>query len=154
MLHRKKRHRHFVAWLGFGMLLGAWAGCQWTETPVPRANVKRNQASAISSDNLLGQQREKTNAGVENDGDTAGSGSKVSIDNFTFHPETLEIPAGTKVVWVNNDDVPHTVRSTEDIFRSGALDTDDLYECVFSEPGTYEYYCGVHRHMAGKIVVR
>jgi plastocyanin len=78
----------------------------------------------------------------------------VSIDNFTFQPETLEVTAGTKVVWVNGDDVPHTVRSTEDLFRSGTLDTDDVYEHVFSEPGTYEYYCGVHRHMTGKIVVK
>ena len=83
-----------------------------------------------------------------------GAESRVSIDNFTFQPETLEIAAGTKVVWVNGDDVPHTVRSTEDLFRSGTLDTDDVYEHVFSEPGTYEYYCGVHRHMEGKIVVK
>jgi plastocyanin len=67
---------------------------------------------------------------------------------------TLEVPAGTKVKWVNADDVPHTVRSIDDLFRSGTLDTDDVYERVFSEPGTYEYYCGVHRHMSGKIVVR
>jgi plastocyanin len=80
--------------------------------------------------------------------------AKVSIDNFTFNPATLEIRAGTKVVWVNNDDVPHTVRSTEDVFRSEALDTDDEFERVFSERGTYEYYCGVHTHMTGKVVVK
>ena len=80
--------------------------------------------------------------------------AKVSIDNFTFSPETLEIPVGTKVVWVNGDDVPHTVRSTEDLFRSEALDTDDQFERVFLERGTYEYYCGVHTHMTGKVVVK
>lgn len=79
---------------------------------------------------------------------------QVSIDNFTFHPEALEVRQGTRVVWTNRDDVPHTVRSTDDLFRSGTLDTDDAYEHVFSEPGSYEYYCGVHRHMAGKIVVK
>ena len=79
---------------------------------------------------------------------------RVRIDNFTFTPETLEIRAGTKVVWVNNDDVPHTVRSTGDVFRSEALDTDDEFERVFSERGTYEYYCGVHTHMTGKVIIR
>ena len=78
----------------------------------------------------------------------------VSIENFTFQPMTLEVGAGTKVKWVNVDDVPHTVRSIDDLFRSTTLDTDDVYERVFSEPGTYEYYCGVHRHMSGTIVVR
>jgi plastocyanin len=80
--------------------------------------------------------------------------AKVSIDNFTFSPEMLEIRAGTKVVWLNGDDVPHTVRSSEDLFRSEALDTDDKFERLFSEPGTYEYYCGIHTHMTGKIVVK
>ena len=80
--------------------------------------------------------------------------NKVSIDNFTFNPQSLEVAAGTKVIWVNGDDVPHTVRSNEDTFRSGTLDTDDVYERLFSEPGTYEYYCGVHPHMTGKIVVK
>ncbi len=94
-------------------------------------------------------------AGGENEPLPGGAArAKVSIDNFTFNPETLEIRAGTKVVWVNNDDVPHTVRSTEDKFRSDALDTDDEFERVFSEPGTYEYYCGVHTHMTGKVVVK
>jgi plastocyanin len=80
--------------------------------------------------------------------------AKVSIDNFTFTPATLEIRAGMTVVWVNGDDVPHTVRSTADRFRSEALDTDDKFECVFSEPGTYDYYCGVHPHMTGKVIVK
>lgn len=88
------------------------------------------------------------------DARSTGSVVKVSIDNFTFHPETLEIPAGTTVIWVNADDVPHTVRSTEDLFRSGTLDTDDVYERKFDEPGAFEYYCGVHRHMTGKVIVK
>jgi plastocyanin len=80
--------------------------------------------------------------------------AKVSIDNFTFSPQTLEIRAGTNVVWQNADDVPHTVRSTVGLFRSEALDTDDRFERVFLERGTYEYYCGVHPHMTGKVVVK
>ena len=88
------------------------------------------------------------------EGEPCTPANRVSINNFTFHPTTLEVPAATRVVWVNADDVPHTVRSTEGLFRSGPLDTDDVYEREFSEPGTYEYYCGVHPHMTGKIVVK
>jgi plastocyanin len=84
----------------------------------------------------------------------AANAVNVSIDNFTFNPPRLEIRAGMRVVWVNSDDVPHTVRSSENLFRSEALDTDDTFERVFPEPGTYEYYCGVHTHMTGTVVVK
>ena len=62
--------------------------------------------------------------------------------------------AGTKVTWINHDDVPHTVKSTEKKFLSGTLDTDDKFSFVFTEPGTYPYFCTVHSHMTGTIVVK
>jgi amicyanin len=84
----------------------------------------------------------------------ADSKSVISIDNFTFQPPTLTIAAGTKITWINHDDVPHTVRSTEQKFSSGALDTDDSYSFTFVEPGTYDYFCTVHSHMTGKVIVK
>lgn len=79
---------------------------------------------------------------------------EVSIDNFTFTPQTLTVAAGTKVTWTNHDDVPHTVKSTAKMFLSGTLDTDDKFSFVFSQPGTYPYFCTVHSHMTGTIVVK
>jgi plastocyanin len=82
--------------------------------------------------------------------------NQVLIDNFTFRPLTLAVAAGTKVTWVNRDDVPHTTTSTRKprLFDSGTLDTDDQFAHVFSTPGTYEYFCAVHPHMTGKIIVK
>jgi len=80
-------------------------------------------------------------------------GEQVKIDNFSFVPETLTVKAGATVTWVNNDDVPHTVVSTTKKFSSRVLDTDDKYDQTFSVPGTYEYYCSVHPHMKGKVIV-
>lgn len=77
----------------------------------------------------------------------------VKIENFTFEPETLTVPVGTKVTWVNDDDIPHLVSEKDGKFRSKALDTDDSYSETFSAPGTVEYYCAIHPHMTGKIVV-
>ncbi len=79
---------------------------------------------------------------------------QVRIDNFSFIPETLTVKAGTTVTWVNMDDVPHTVVSTARKFSSKVLDTDDQYGRVFSEKGTFEYYCSVHPHMKGKVIVQ
>jgi plastocyanin len=82
--------------------------------------------------------------------------NQVVIDNFAFRPATLTVAAGTKVTWVNRDDVPHTTTSTKKprVFDSRTLDTGDKFTHVFNTPGTYEYFCAVHPHMTGKIIVK
>jgi plastocyanin len=82
-----------------------------------------------------------------------GEEPAVNIDNFTFTPQTLTVPAGTTITWKNKDDIPHTVTSTTKAFKSGALDTDDNFSFTFTTPGVYEYFCSLHPHMTGKIVV-
>jgi plastocyanin len=86
--------------------------------------------------------------------DTKAATDTVQIDNFSFTPQTLTIRAGTKVTWVNKDDVPHTVTSSEKKFKSRVLDTDDQFSYTFSNPGTYNYYCSVHPRMTGRIIVK
>jgi plastocyanin len=83
-----------------------------------------------------------------------GPTSTVSIDNFTFGPQTLTVKAGTTVTWTNKDDIPHGLASSNNAFkRSQALDTDDSYSFTFTTPGTYQYFCYLHPHMVGSIVV-
>jgi plastocyanin len=79
--------------------------------------------------------------------------STVKIENFTFDPPRLLVKLGTMVTWINEDDIPHTVTSTTKLFRSKALDTDDRFSFTFSAPGVYEYFCSLHPHMKGAIVV-
>src|SRR5262245_26722773 len=78
---------------------------------------------------------------------------EISIDNFTFTPAELSVKAGTTIKWVNRDDIPHTVVDKEKAFRSKALDTDDSYSFTFSQAGSFDYFCGLHPHMVGKIIV-
>jgi plastocyanin len=80
----------------------------------------------------------------------------VRIDNFAFQPRVLVIAAGATVTWKNADDVPHTATSTKNpqVFDSGALDTDDKFSFTFSKPGKYTYYCKVHPHMTGVVIVK
>lgn len=82
------------------------------------------------------------------------SAIEVQVDNFSFGPETLTVPVNSAVIWVNKDDVPHTITSTDGLFKSKALDTDDKYSYTFTQPGTYSYYCSIHPKMMGKVVVR
>ena len=87
-------------------------------------------------------------------GAPAASPLEVQVDNFTFGPATLTVPVNSTVTWVNKDDLPHTVASSDGVFKSKALDTDDKYSYTFSKPGTYGYFCSIHPKMVGTIVVK
>ena len=80
-------------------------------------------------------------------------GSTITIDNFSFSPATVTVPAGTTITWTNKDDIPHTVVEKNQKFRSKGLDTDDNFSYTFTAPGTYEYFCGMHPKMVGKVIV-
>jgi plastocyanin len=80
--------------------------------------------------------------------------NQVVIENFSFVPATLTVKPGTKVTWVNRDDVPHTATDTDKRFNSKTLDTDDQFDFTFSEPGTYNYFCALHPKMTGQIIVK
>jgi plastocyanin len=84
----------------------------------------------------------------------AQDASVITIDNFTFGPPELTVAAGTTVKWVNHDDIPHSVVNKDKTFRSKALDTDDSYSYTFASAGTFEYFCGLHPHMVGKVIVK
>jgi plastocyanin len=78
----------------------------------------------------------------------------ITIDNFTFSPKELTVAVGTTVKWVNHDDIPHLVVEKKTTFRSKALDTDDSYSYTFTSAGTFDYFCGLHPHMVGQVVVK
>jgi Icc protein len=80
---------------------------------------------------------------------------EVGIDNFKFSPNPLTVKAGTKVVWINNDDVPHLIVSTQNKFRqSQVLDTNQRFAVTLTKPGTYDYFCSLHPMMQGKVIVQ
>ncbi len=79
---------------------------------------------------------------------------EVKIDNFSFGPAALTVPVGTTVTWTNGDDIPHTVVSTDGVFKSKVLDTDDKFSFTFSKAGTYPYFCSIHPKMTAKVIVQ
>ena len=84
----------------------------------------------------------------------SAANAEVKIDNFSFGPQTLTVAVGTTVTWTNRDDIPHTVVSTDGVFKSKVRDTDEKFSYTFAKAGTYPYYCSVHPKMTGKIVVQ
>ena len=86
----------------------------------------------------------------------AADAAHVTIDNFSFSPGQVTVAVGTRVTWTNRDDIPHTVTSSADprVMRSAPLDTGDDFAFTFGQPGTYRYFCSLHPHMQGTVVVR
>ncbi len=83
----------------------------------------------------------------------AAGKADVKIDNFAFAPEALTVHVGTTVTWTNRDDIPHSIVESNGLFHSQAFDTNGSYSYTFSKTGTYDYVCGLHPHMKGKIIV-
>ncbi|MGZ5986936.1 MAG: cupredoxin domain-containing protein [Caulobacteraceae bacterium] len=84
----------------------------------------------------------------------SAASAAVNIDNFTFGPAALTVPVGTTVTWTNRDDIPHTLVAVDKSFRSKVLDTDEKFSFTFTQAGTYDYFCSIHPHMTGKVVVK
>ena len=80
--------------------------------------------------------------------------AEVKIDNFSFALGTLTVAVGTTVTWTNPNDIPHTVVSTDGVFKSKVRDTDEKFSYTFTKAGTYPYFCSIHPKMTGTVVVQ
>ena len=78
----------------------------------------------------------------------------VEIGNFTFKNPVVTVKPGTTVTWTNGDDIPHTVVSKDAVFKSKVLDTGDRFSFTFAKAGQFGYFCSLHPHMTGTIVVK
>lgn len=79
----------------------------------------------------------------------------VTIVNFAYDPDPIEIPAGGTITWTNNDGLAHTATATDrDVLQSGTIKPGKSYSKTFDEPGTYTYFCEFHAQMHGTVVVQ
>ena len=78
----------------------------------------------------------------------------IKIENFTFNPASITIKPGTTVIWINGDDIPHSVVENNKGFKSPPLDTGQRYSMVLTTAGEVDYFCGFHNHMTGKVIVQ
>jgi plastocyanin len=78
----------------------------------------------------------------------------VDIVKFAYGPKEITVAPGTKIVWTNHDETPHTVTSNDKSFASKGLDTDDTFEHTFPSEGDFSYICTVHPYMTGVVHVR
>ena len=80
--------------------------------------------------------------------------AEVTVDNFSFSPAELKVAVGTTVTWTNRDDIPHTVVSTDKVFKSRVLDSEEKYSFTFTTAGSYAYFCSIHPKMTARVIVQ
>ena len=75
----------------------------------------------------------------------------INLQNYAFSPSGVKVSKGTKVTWVNQDNIVHTVNSDSHPAHSYYLDQNsrDLqkgssYSVTFTDPGIYLYHCTPH----------
>ena len=89
----------------------------------------------------------------------ARSQQGVTVQLFQFKPGQIEVKAGTRLTWTNQDDITHTVTSGTPERRDGRfelpLDGRGATGIVrLEEPGTYPYFCSRHQSMRGEVHVK
>lgn len=79
-----------------------------------------------------------------------------TIEHFDYIPVTLDVSVGTRVVWINKDEDDHTVTSeqTPRVLDSGVFLKGQAFSFVFTQAGTYRYFCEPHDFMHGVVVVK
>jgi len=151
-----KRNMSHIVMIGLlGLFLTSCtqsSGTEYLESrPSAPSTASPNANMGMSNMNMPTKQ---TSPASKNMPAAAAAANQVVIENFSFAPATLTVKAGTKVTWINRDDVPHTVNENDKRFKSGPMDTDDQFSYTFSAPGTFNYFCALHPKMTGQIIVQ
>jgi plastocyanin len=79
---------------------------------------------------------------------------QASAKSAEVKPGAFTVAVGTTVTWTNRDDIPHTVVSTDGMFKSKVRDTDEKFSYTFTKAGDYPYFCSIHPKMTGTVVVQ
>ncbi len=114
--------------LGAGVLLAGCGQAKATVAPAPAVASASAQPTAVAT-------------------------SAVSIESFEFKPAVITVPVGTTVTWTNKDVEQHTVTARDKTFNSDAIAGDKTFTFTFSKAGSFDYFCLIHPHMTGTVVV-
>ena len=89
-------------------------------------------------------------------GGASDSVAVIAIKDFAFLPDTVRIPPGGRVVWVNCEPPTadqHTTTADGGAWDSGFLASGDVYALAFPESGDFPYHCIPHPFMTGAVIV-
>jgi plastocyanin len=114
-----------------------------------------SEASARPASTAKGPQTSTTLDIADAAAVAATSGVTIDIKNYAFAPASATVAVGTKITWINEDTVPHTVTSTAGpaSFDSGQVAPGASFSAIFETAGTYSYYCADHPNMKATLTI-
>lgn len=88
----------------------------------------------------------------------AGDRGEVHLRLFQFQPARLEVVTGARVIWINDDQIAHTVTAGTPERPVGGPNVrlperGARAEWQFHEAGVFPIFCARHPHMQAEIVV-
>ena len=83
---------------------------------------------------------------------------QVTMQDYSFNPESLNISVGDTVTWVNDGATSHTTTSgtvgaPDGNWDSGTMAPGARYQHVFPAAGNFRYYCSFHATTNGMVGV-
>ena len=81
------------------------------------------------------------------------NGQRFTVDEHTFNPYRARVKKGTRVTWMNNGTVSHTLVIKQLNWTSARLMPAQTASVVFDTAGNYTYMCKDHPWAYGQVVV-
>lgn len=78
----------------------------------------------------------------------------ILIQGMSFVPNVVVVHAHDRVVWKNDDLVPHTVTAEDKSVDSKAIKQGRSWSHILSKKGQFPYSCTFHPTMKGLIIVK
>jgi len=136
-----------IALAGVVLALG-FAACGEDDESETGRNPGDNGATVTTNPTPQAQTSTQSQQGQSNDIVSVG------IKDIKFVPEEISAKVGQKIVWTNNEDIPHNVTATDGAdFASDTLRKDDTFEYTTGDAGTIKYVCTIHPGQNGQITV-
>jgi len=82
------------------------------------------------------------------------AGDAVTVKDFSFQPENLQVSVGTTVTWTNRDSATHTASADDGLFDTKSMQPGTSHTFTFERAGTFTYHCNIHPTMTAQIIVR
>ena len=80
--------------------------------------------------------------------------NEVVLSKIAFTPNSIRVPLGTTISWINNDPTTYTVTSDSALFDSGDMIKGNVFSYVFNKAGTFTYRSKYQNGMIGTIIVQ
>jgi plastocyanin len=81
-------------------------------------------------------------------------GASITIASFKFDPDPVSAAPNAPITWINNDSAPHQIVIASKNLKTAVLSSGQSAQLKIAEVGSYDYVCGIHGSMKGKIVVK